>query len=397
MSATAVPQSTEEGLQRRLKPRQLTMIAIGGAIGVGLFLGSTVTIGLAGPGVIITYLIGAVIALIMAYALAEMAVVHPLAGSFGVYAERYLSPWFGFIVRATYGFIQILAIGAEVTAIAIYAAFWFPAVPAWLWVAAVSVLLVLLNTSKVSRFGEVEYRFSLIKVVAILAFIVVGLMLVFGGGTGEPVGLTNLTDGPGGFLPHGWTGVWLALTLVITSYMGVEVIAVTAGEAERPEESIPRAMRTMVFRLIVFYVLAITVMLMMTRWDRIAEGGGGITGSPFVRAFGASGHPFRRQRDEPGGHLGGAVERQHQPLHDHPHAVLAGEVGTGAGVAGDHRSERRAPPRRLRRQSRHAGGHRPGHLLTRSGVSRAVRDCRRRYAVHLGGDSLHLHRASAGR
>ena len=122
-------EATEEGLQRRLTSRQLTMIAIGSAIGVGLFLGSTVTIGLAGPGVIVTYLFGAVIALVMGYALAEMAVVHPQAGSFGVYAERYLSPWFGFVVRATYAFIQVLAIGAEVTAVAIYFAFWFPWCP----------------------------------------------------------------------------------------------------------------------------------------------------------------------------------------------------------------------------------------------------------------------------
>ena len=124
---------TDEGLQRRLTPRQLTMIAIGSAIGVGLFLGSTVTIHLAGPGVIITYLVGAVIALVMGYALAEMAVVHPTAGSFGVYAELYLSPWFGFVVRATYAFIQILAIGAEVTAVAIYFGFWFPGAPRWIW------------------------------------------------------------------------------------------------------------------------------------------------------------------------------------------------------------------------------------------------------------------------
>ena len=123
--------TTEEGLQRQLTSRQLTMIAIGSAIGVGLFLGSTVTIGLAGPGVIVTYVIGALIALVMAYSLAEMAVVHPQAGSFGVYAERYLSAWFGFAVRATYGFIQILAIGAEVTAVAIYFAFWFPNLPQW--------------------------------------------------------------------------------------------------------------------------------------------------------------------------------------------------------------------------------------------------------------------------
>jgi amino acid transporter, AAT family len=290
---TAAPHSgTEEGLQRRLTSRQLTMIAIGSAIGVGLFLGSTVTIGLAGPGVIVTYVFGAAIALVMAYALAEMAVVHPLAGSFGVYAERYLSPWFGFVVRATYGFIQILAIGAEVTAVAIYFAFWFPAVPQWVWVASVSAGLMAINTSQVSRFGEFEYWFALIKVVAIMAFIAVGLGLILGVGPAPAVGVSNLFNGPGGFLPHGWKGVWLALTLVITSYMGVEVIAVTAGEAEHPETSIPKAMKTMVLRLIIFYVLAIGVMLMMTPWTQIGEGGRGITGSPFVRAFRSAGIPY---------------------------------------------------------------------------------------------------------
>ncbi len=283
---------TEEGLERRLTPRQLSMIAIGSAIGVGLFLGSTVTIRLAGPGVIISYVIGALIALVMAYALAEMAVVHPQAGSFGVYAERYLSPWFGFAVRATYGFIQILAIGAEVTAVAIYFAFWFPGAPQWVWVAGVSLVLVAINRAQVGRFGEIEYWFALVKVLAIVAFIVVGAALVAGLGPSPAIGLTNLTGGPGGFLPNGWRGVWLSLTLVITSYMGVEVIAVTAGEAEDPERSIPRAMRTMVWRLILFYVLAMAVMLAMTPWSRIGEGGGGISGSPFVRAFSAVGIPF---------------------------------------------------------------------------------------------------------
>ncbi len=291
-AGAAATASTDDGLQRRLSPRQLTMIAIGSAIGVGLFLGSTVTIGLAGPGVIVTYVAGAVIALIMAYALAEMAVVHPLAGSFGVYAERYLSPWSGFVVRATYGFIQILAIGAEVTAVAIYFTFWFPVVPQWVWVAAVSAGLVAVNTADVSRFGEFEYWFALIKVVAILAYIAIGLGLVLGLGGGGFLGVRNLVAGPGGFLPHGWRGVWLALTLVITSYMGVEVIAVTAGEAEDPERSIPRAMRTMVLRLIIFYVLAVGVMLMMTPWNQIGEGGRGLTGSPFVRAFAAAGVPY---------------------------------------------------------------------------------------------------------
>lgn len=265
-------------------------MAIGGAIGVGLFLGSGVTIKLAGPGVIITYLFGAIIALIVSYSLVEMAVVHPVAGSFGVYAETYLSRWAGFTVRATYGLVQIIAIGAEVTAVAIYFSFWFPGVPQWIWVVSVSIGLVIINTLQVGRFGEFEYWFALIKVVAILTFIGVGTGLILGIGTKHAVGLSNLTA-YGGFLPHGWTGVWLALTLAVTSYMGVEIIAVTAGEAENPEESIPKAMRTIVFRLIFFYVLAITVMLAMTPWNQTGVGNG-LTASPFVRAFAVIGIPY---------------------------------------------------------------------------------------------------------
>jgi len=264
------------------------MLAIGGAIGVGLFLGSSVTIRLAGPGVIVTYLIGALIALIVAYSLAEMAVVQPVAGSFGVYAQTYLSPWAGFSVRATYALVQIIAIGAEVTAVAIYFAFWFPAVPQWMWVVAVSMCLVAVNTLQVGRFGEFEYWFALIKVVAIIVFIVLGLALIIGLGPAPAIGLSNLTA-HGGFLPFGWKGVWLALTLAITSYMGVEVIAVTAGEAQDPAKSIPRAMRTIVFRLVIFYVLAIGIMLAMTPWNQT---GSDLTGSPFVRALSIARIPF---------------------------------------------------------------------------------------------------------
>ena len=290
--ATDLPtRAAETGeLRRRLTQRQLSMLAIGGAIGVGLFLGSSVTIRLAGPGVIVSYLLGAVITLIVAYSLVEMAVVHPVAGSFGVYAQTYLSPWAGFSVRATYALIQIIAIGAEVTAVGIYFAYWFPSVPPWIWVTGVSIGLVALNTQQVARFGEFEYWFALIKVLAIVVFIVVGVGLILGLGPKPAVGLSNLTA-HGGFLPYGWKGVWLALTLVLTSYMGVEIVAVTAGEAERPEESIPRAMRTIVFRLVLFYVLAITIMLAMTPWNH-AGPGTDITGSPFVTAFSAVGIPY---------------------------------------------------------------------------------------------------------
>jgi AAT family amino acid transporter len=281
------PAQEAEGLHRRLGQRQLTMMAIGGAIGVGLFLGSSVTIRLAGPGVILSYLLGAGIALIMSYVLTEMAVVHPVAGAFGVYAEKYLNPWAGFSIRATYGVAQIIAIGAEVTAAAIYISYWFPHVPQWIWVVLVSAALVALNSMQVNRLGEFEYWFAMIKVAAILAFIIVGLGLIFGIGTGHALGLANLTR-HGGFLPSGWKGVWLSLTITVTSDMGVEIIAVTAGEAERPEVTIPRAMRNIVYRLIFFYVLAISIMVTMVPWNQASSS----SGSPFVTAFAAAQVPF---------------------------------------------------------------------------------------------------------
>jgi len=279
-----------EGLHRRLGQRQLTMMAIGGAIGVGLFLGSSVTIRLAGPAVILSYLLGAAIALIMSYALAEMAVVHPVAGAFGVYAEKYLNPWAGFSVRATYGVAQIIAIGAEVTAAGIYISFWLPNVPQWIWVVLVSAALVALNSMQVNRLGEFEYWFAMIKVSAIIAFILVGLALIFGIGSRSAIGLANLTQ-HGGFFPAGWKGVWLSLTITVTSYMGVEIIAVTAGEAERPEVTIPHAMRSIVWRLILFYVLAIAIMVTMVPWNQTA-GSSALSGSPFVTAFAAAHIPF---------------------------------------------------------------------------------------------------------
>ena len=281
------PASSSE-LRRALTQRQLTMMTIGGAIGVGLFLGSSVTIQLAGPGVILSYLFSAVIALIVAYAIAEMAVTHPVAGSFGVYAQTYLNAWSGFAVRVTYAFVQILAIGAEVTAVAIYFSVWFPSVPQWLWVVGVSAGLVSVNRLRVGKFGEFEYWFAIIKVITIVAFILVGLGLIFGVGHARAVGFSNLIA-HGGFLPNGFKGVWLALSLTLTSYMGVEIIGVTAGEALQPEKTIPRAMRTVTLRLILFYVLSITVMLSMTPWDTM---GRGITGSPFVLAFAKVGIPY---------------------------------------------------------------------------------------------------------
>jgi AAT family amino acid transporter len=289
-SASSLANKTDGSreLKRSLTQRQLTMMTIGGAIGVGLFLGSSLTIRLAGPGVILSYLFSAVIAVIVAYSIAEMAVVHPVAGSFGVYAQTYLNEWSGFAVRLTYAFVQIIAIGAEVTAVAIYCSMWFPSVSQWVWVVGVSIGLIVINAMQVGNLAEFEYWFAIIKVVAIITFVVVGLALIFGFGPIRAVGFSNLTA-HGGFFPQGLRGVWLAMTLTLTSYMGVEIIGVTAGEAAQPEKTIPRAMRTVSLRLILFYVLSIIVMLSMAPWDRM---GSGITGSPFVSAFAAVGIPF---------------------------------------------------------------------------------------------------------
>ncbi len=288
------PSNTTEAsagtLQRRLGQRQLTMMAIGGAIGVGLFLGSSVTIRLAGPAVIVSYVFGALIALVIAYVLAEMAVVHPDAGAFGVYADTYLNPWAGFSVRATYSLIQIIAIGAEVTAAGIYLAFWFPHVPQWCWILLVSLGLIALNAMQVNRLGEFEYWFAMIKVAAIILFIAIGVALIFGFGSRPAIGFANLSM-HGGFFPAGWKGVWLSLTITVTSYMGVESIAVTAGEARDPTVSIPRAIRTILYRLILFYVLAIAVMVTLVPWD-LAGASSGITSSPFVTAFASAHIPF---------------------------------------------------------------------------------------------------------
>jgi AAT family amino acid transporter len=287
-SAPVADNTSAPQLERKLTQRQLTMMTMGGAIGVGLFLGSSLSIRLAGPGVILSYFFGAVVALIVAYSIAEMAVVHPVPGSFGVYAQTYLNEWSGFAVRVTYAFVQIIAIGAEVTAVAIYCAVWFPTVPQWLIVVFVSVGLLAINAMQVGSFAEFEYWFAILKVVAIAAFVLIGFAMIVGLGPAKPVGLSNLTT-HGGFLPHGIKGVWLAMSLTLTSYMGIEIIGVTAGEAHQPAKTIPRAMRAVIVRLILCYVLSITVMLAMTPWNKMSSG---LTGSPFVFAFRSAGIPY---------------------------------------------------------------------------------------------------------
>ncbi len=275
--------ANEHGLARQLTERQMSMIALGGAIGTGLFLGSALAVRTAGPAVILSYIFTSLIALLLMYCLSEMAVAHPTAGSFGVYADLYVSPWAGFVVRYTYWAAQSIAVGGEAVAAAIYTQWWFPHTPIWLWVVVYSVLLIVINATSVGAFGTFEYWFSMIKVTAIAVFIVLGAAVLLGVHQQQPIGLANF-HANGGFLAKGWTGVWLALAFVIFSFIGTEIVAVTAGEAHDPERSVPRAMRTMLFRLVIFYVGAITVLVGVIPWTQI-QPGQSVTVSPFVRVF----------------------------------------------------------------------------------------------------------------
>jgi L-asparagine transporter-like permease len=272
----------ESGLRRSLTARKLSMIAIGGAIGTGLFLGSGFAIGTAGPGVLLSYVIGALIALLLMGCLAEMTVTHPTTGSFGTYAEYYISPLAGFLVRYAYWTCIVLAVGTEVTAIALYMKFWFPGVPGWLWIGVFSGSLIVVNALSVSTFGTVEYWFSLLKISAIIGFILLAGYLVARGNPADPqaaagsIGFRNYTA-YGGFLPHGIRGVWVAVIMAIFSFLSIEMIAVAAGEAAQPEVAITRAFFSTVVRLVLFYILTLALMLAVLPWTLA-----GPTRSPFV-------------------------------------------------------------------------------------------------------------------
>ncbi len=280
----AAVENQEAGLKRKLTSGQVSMIALGGAIGTGLFLGSALSVRAAGPGVILSYAVGAVIALLVMWALAEMAVAHPVAGSFGVYAEIYLNPWAGFVIRYSYWLAQVVAIGSEIVAVSIYFKTWLPGVPSWIWIVVFSVMIVWVNALSVANFGTIEYFFALIKVVAIVLFIVLGAAMLFGIGFTR-IGTVNYT-GHGGFLPHGWTGVGLAITMAIFSYLGTEIVSVTAGEADNPKQAVPRALRQTLGRLALFYIGGIAILVGVLAWDKV-----GLTQSPFVTVFQAAGIP----------------------------------------------------------------------------------------------------------
>jgi AAT family amino acid transporter len=272
-------------LHRRLTTGQLSMIAIGGAIGTGLFLGSGFAIGLAGPAVLVSYVIGGGIALLLMGCLAEMTVAHPSSGAFGDLAEIYLGSLAGFLVRYAYWSALVLAVGTELTAVVIYMRYWLPAVPGWIWMLGFGAALVLVNAASVRLFGTIEYVFSAIKIAGILAFIALGATVLAMAPAGSSMGFANYVR-YGGFLPHGIAGLWTAVIVSIFSYFSIEAIAVAAGEAEDPKRSIVRAFRATMLRLAIFYLATLALMLAIVPWTEA-----GTATSPFVTVMLAIGVP----------------------------------------------------------------------------------------------------------
>ena len=248
----------------------MTMVAVGGSIGTGLLLGSAAALEVAGPGVILSYIIAAFIAYTVAMALGELASMHPAAGSFGVYGELYLNQYLGFLCRAAYWAAIAFSIGAELTASATYMGYWLPAVPGELWVILFSALLLLVNLRSVGSYGRFEFWFAMIKFATIVAFILAGTALLFSGRVAPQY------TAQGGFLPKGPIAPLLAVFWAIYAFGGVEMLAVTTGES-RSAKDIPRAARLTIFLLAGVYLGAITVLVGVMPWNHT-----GVSESPFV-------------------------------------------------------------------------------------------------------------------
>jgi len=273
----------EKGLKRGLSARHIRFMALGSAIGTGLFYGSASAIQMAGPAVLLAYLIGGAAVFMVMRALGEMAVHNPVAGSFGQYASTYLGPMAGFILGWTYAFEMIIVCLADVTAFGIYMGFWFPEVARWVWVLGIVFLIGGLNLCNVKVFGEMEFWLSLLKVGAIVAMILGGFgIMLFGihsAGDTQASGLSNLWA-HGGFMPNGIGGLIASFAVVMFAFGGIEIIGITAGEAKDPQRVIPKAINAVPLRILLFYVLTLFVLMAIYPWPQI-----GSQGSPFVQIF----------------------------------------------------------------------------------------------------------------
>ncbi|MFD8806807.1 amino acid permease [Streptomyces sp. NPDC059597] len=287
MASEKVTEAPEEGYERGLGSRQVQMIAIGGAVGVGLFLGAGANIAKAGPSLILMYaLAGAIIFFIMR-ALGELLLYRPVSGSFAEYSREFLGPFFGYFTGWTYWLMWVVTGMAELTAAAIYVNYWFPAVPQWVTALVFLVVLFGVNLISVKLFGELEFWFSMVKVTALIGMIVIGLgVLTFGfSAAGDTASVANLYQFDG-FFPKGIGSSLMTLQGVMFAYLAVELVGVTAGESEDPEKTLPKAINTLPWRIALFYVGALTVILCVVKWTEFSAGV-----SPFVKAFAEIGIP----------------------------------------------------------------------------------------------------------
>ncbi|RMO93386.1 Proline-specific permease proY [Pseudomonas syringae pv. philadelphi] len=275
--------TSQDGLKRGLSARHIRFMALGSAIGTGLFYGSASAIQQAGPAVLLAYLIGGAAVYMVMRALGEMAVHDPVSGSFSHYATRYMGPLAGFVLGWTYAFEMIIVCLADVTAFGIYMGFWFPEVPRWIWVLGIVFLIGALNLCNVKVFGETEFWLSILKVSAIVAMIVAGFgIMIFGIGSstsGTEIGISNLWA-HGGFMPNGVAGLIASFAVVMFAFGGIEIIGITAGEAKDPQRSLPQAINAVPLRILLFYVLTLFVLMCIYPWPQI-----GTQGSPFVQIF----------------------------------------------------------------------------------------------------------------
>ncbi|MBP1475034.1 amino acid permease [Frateuria sp. MAH-13] len=274
-------------LQRQLTPRHITFMALGMCIGAGLFLGSASTIKLAGPSVLIAYLFGGAMIFVIMRALGEMAAHEPIAGSFSAYAHKYLGPFAGYLTGWNY-WVLMMGVGiAESTAVGIYMKDWFPELPQWIWAFASVVMIGGLNLMAVKVYGEMEFWFALIKVLTVVLMILGGFGIIwFGWGNGgQPVGISNLWT-HGGWFPNGFTGMVLALPVLVFSFGGIETIGMAAAEAAHPERTIPKAVNSVIWRILIFYIGSLFVIMAIYPWNEL-----GTRGSPFVTTFAKLGIP----------------------------------------------------------------------------------------------------------
>jgi arginine/ornithine permease len=283
---------SEERIQltRALKSRHIFMLSLGGVIGTGLFMGSGVIINQSGPvGAVLAYLFAGLLMYLVMVCLGELSVQMPVSGSFQAHATRYIGPGTGFMIGWVYWMSWATTVGLEFTAAGMLMTRWFPDVPIWYWSALFVAVLFSLNALATRAFGEAEYWFSGIKVAAILGFIVIGILAIFGGlplASGEPAPLFSNLAGDSLF-PNGLSAVFAVMMTVVYAFQGCEIMGVAAGETDQPEKSIPRAVRNVVFRVLIFYVLAIIVLSAIVPWQQA-----GLMESPFVQVFDMVGIPF---------------------------------------------------------------------------------------------------------